>query len=59
MSHKDEVIEALGDIIRDVNEEMRDLIDIIEANTIVTSDGNIIDANIVLEGLAKVQGWMK
>lgn len=59
MSHKDEVIEALGDIIRDVNEEVRDLIDIIEANTIVTSDGNIIDANIVLEGLAKVQGWMK
>lgn len=55
----EEVIEALEDIIRDVNEEVRDLIDLIEANTIVTSDGNIIDANIVLEGLAKVQGWMK
>ena len=59
MRHKDEVIESLEDIIRDVDEEVRDLIDTIEANTIITSDGNFIDTNIVLEGLAKVQGWMK
>lgn len=59
MRHKDEVIESLEDIIRDVDEEVRDLIDTIEANTIFTSDGNFIDTNIVLEGLAKVQGWMK
>lgn len=59
MRHKDEVIESLEDIIRDVDEEVRDLIDTIEANTIFTSDGNFIDTNIVLEGLAKVQGWIK
>lgn len=55
----EEVIEALEDIIRGVDEEVRDLIDVIEENSIITSDGVIIDVNLVLEGLARLQGLIR